>query len=181
MIEVPERVVKNYTEVEVSQENGISYSLKKEFIVLSQGINFYVYDIKDSLRTVDLNEVVIHAKRNMVEDEGYKITYNAARDLTNTSVTTADVLRKTPMISVDIQGTPSLKGSQNVKVLVNHREIAGLPVAQILEQIPPGDIEKVEVITSPGARYEAEGTSGIINIITRKKYISKVPVMPTWE
>jgi outer membrane cobalamin receptor len=130
-------------------------------------------DIEDITKAFNLNEIVVYGKTNIVEDNGYKITYNAGKDLKSNAVTTTDLLRKTPMISVDISGTPSIKGDQNIRILVNNREISGLLPAQIIEQIPSGDVEKIEVITSPGAKYDAEGTSGIINIITRKNIYFK--------
>jgi outer membrane cobalamin receptor len=170
---VPESILNIYTGFEIRLGNFQKCYLTRDNIDLSKDINCDSCDIEDITKAFNLNEIVVYGKTTIVEDNGYKITYNAGKDLKSNAVTTTDLLRKTPMISVDISGTPSIKGDQNIRILVNNREISGLLPAQIIEQIPSGDVEKIEVITSPGAKYDAEGTSGIINIITRKNIYFK--------
>lgn len=72
-------------------------------------------------------------KRNTVEDDGNKLIYNAYNDFTNASATTFDILRKAPMVTIDMDGAPAIRGNKNIKVLVNDREVSGLPSAQIIE------------------------------------------------
>ncbi|WP_196892673.1 TonB-dependent receptor domain-containing protein [Aureivirga marina] len=118
----------------------------------------------------NLGEVEIRAERTTVEVKLDKKIYNVGKDLTVKGGTASDVLDNIPSVTVDVDGTVNLRGSDNVRILINGRPsgLVGLSSTEALQQFPADAIERVEVITSPSARYDAEGTAGILNIILRR-------------
>ena len=118
-----------------------------------------------------LDEVEVRAERTQVEIRLDKKIYNVGQDITVKGGNVSDVLANIPSIDVDFEGNISLRGNSNVRILINGKPsgLVGLSGPQGLRSLPSESIEKVEVVTSPSARYSAEGTAGILNIILKKQ------------
>lgn len=125
----------------------------------------------DSLATDtvrELDEVVVMARRELIKSDGAKLTYDVEHDPSAGNSTVIEMLRKVPMVSVDGDDNIKVKGQSNFKIYLNGKPdpmLSGDPKA-VLKAMPASSIKKIEVITDPGAKYEAEGTGGILNIIT---------------
>lgn len=119
-----------------------------------------------------LNGITVTATRPLIEIKDDKIIYNVESDIDKDHASASEILRKVPMVTVDFNGQIKLRGSTGFKVLLNGRStsiIAHNP-AEALRAFPASIIKSIEVITTPSARYEGEGSAGIINIITRKQF-----------
>tara|TARA_R110000868_G_scaffold57476_7_gene177452 strand:+ start:11183 stop:13663 length:2481 start_codon:yes stop_codon:yes gene_type:complete len=151
------------------------YTIKIEFI------SFKSIELKQTLKestslgaislvedAAQLNEVVIRAEKSTVEIKLDKKVYNVGQDMLVKGGTVSDVLENVPSVSVDVEGNVSLRGSDNVRIFIDGRPSNALNMAEALRQIPADAIDKVEVITNPSARYDAEGGAGILNIILKK-------------
>lgn len=121
-----------------------------------------------------LAEVEVIAERSTVEVKLDKKIYNVGKDMTIRGGTASDVLDNVPSVTVDVDGVVSLRGNENVRILINGKPsgLIGINDTEALRQFPADAIKKVEVITSPSARYDAEGTAGILNIILRRDKIT---------
>lgn len=118
----------------------------------------------------DLIEVEIRAEKSSTQIMLDKKVFNVGQDLVNQGGTASDILDNVPSVTVDIEGAVSLRGNENVRILVDGKPsgLVGIGNTDGLKQIPSNMIDRIEVITNPSARYEAEGTVGIINIILKK-------------
>ena len=117
-----------------------------------------------------LKDVVVIAEKSTVEIKLDKRVYNVGKDMMVKGGTVSDVLDNVPSVTVDPDGTIALRGNENVRILIDGKPsgLAGINIADALKLLPADAVEKVEVITNPSARYDAEGSGGIINIVLRK-------------
>ncbi len=124
--------------------------------------------VKESERF--LEEVVVQAERTEMELTLDKKVYNIGKDLSNLGGSASDLLANLPSVEVDVDGNVSLRGSENVQILVDGKPsgLIGLSGTGGLQQLQGNLIERVEIVTNPSARYDAEGGAGIINIILKK-------------
>ncbi|MCR9286355.1 MAG: TonB-dependent receptor family protein [Bacteroidetes bacterium] len=118
-----------------------------------------------------LNEIEVRAEKSLMQISLDKKVFNVGKDLANRGGTAENILDNVPSIAVDIEGGVSLRGSGNVRILINGKPSGAVRNgnANGLRSIPANLIDRVEVITNPSARYEAEGMAGIINIVLKKE------------
>ena len=162
-------------EFDVAVAPGI-YDIKIEFIsfksteIKQKSIqqNLSLGQIALDEDAAQLNEVVIRSEKTTVEIKLDKKVYNVGSDLMVKGGTVSDVLDNIPSVSVDVEGNVSLRGNENVKILIDGKPSNAINIAEALRLIPADAIEKVEVITNPSARYDAEGGGGLLNIILKK-------------
>ena len=138
---------------------------------INQDVDFGVIKLEEDLQTLEAVDII--AEKTTVEIKLDKKIYNVGKDLTVRGGNVSDVLDNVPSVSVDLEGNVALRGNQNVRILINGKPsgLVGLNSTDALRQLPADAIEKVEIITSPSARYDAEGTAGILNIILRRSKI----------
>ena len=133
-------------------------------------------DIRIGKKATDLQAVTVTATRGLVENKIDKMVYNVEKDVTSLGGVATDVLKKVPMVSVDVDGNVDIMGNTNILFLINGRpsSIFGNNLADALQAIPASQIKSIEVITSPGAKYDAEGTGGIINIVLKDNKLNGI-------
>ncbi|WP_462264071.1 TonB-dependent receptor [Mucilaginibacter sp.] len=117
-----------------------------------------------------LKEVVVTARRSQIQLGTDKKVFSVDQSLVSQGGSATDLLANVPTVQVDVDGNVNLRGSNNVRILINGKPSAltGSSVTDILQSIPASSIENIEVITNPSSKYDAEGQSGIINIILKK-------------
>ena len=120
-----------------------------------------------------LNSVTVTAKTPLIENKVDKMVYNVEKDISSQGSVATDILKKIPQVSVDVDGNVELQGNANIRFLINGKPstIFGSSPSDALQNIPASQIQSIEIITSPGAKYDAEGTAGIINIILKKSQV----------
>jgi ferric enterobactin receptor len=138
---------------------------------LNGDLQFYkVGTVYLNVATKTLDEVQITAEKSQMEFALDKKIFNVGQDLNRVGGNAADVLDNIPSVTVDVDGNVQLRGSSNVRILVNGRPsgLTGISSTQALQNFPANMIDRVEIITNPSARYEAEGNAGVINIVLKK-------------
>ena len=118
-----------------------------------------------------LDEVIVMGRKPVIQSDGEKVTYNIAEDPSSGQKTVIEMLRKVPMVTVDAEDNIKVNGSSDFQIYLN-----GVPnpmlsqnASQVLKSLPASAVRKIEVVLEPGAKYDAEGTGGILNIVTETK------------
>ena len=122
----------------------------------------------DTLKGQTLDEVVVAQRRKLIKNDIDKLTYDVQHDKTAQTKTTLEILKKIPLVTVDGQENIRVQGSTSFKVYKNGHpdpSLSGQNLKDILKAIPASTIKRIEVITDPGAKYDAEGTTAILNIV----------------
>ncbi len=151
--------------------NAIDYKncIKNNIVVNNQNSVINFGDILLVNNPTLLNEVTITSQKQLIENKIDKMVYNTERDITSQGGVATDVLKKIPQVDVDVNGNVELQGNSNVLFLIDGKPSVsfGNNIADVLQSIPASQIKSIEIITNPGAKYDAEG-GGIINIILKK-------------
>ncbi len=168
-------ITNNKGEFDVAMLVG-TYDMKIEFISFktswyknqnyTESKNLGQFGLEEDF--TQLNQVEVRAEKSTVEIKLDKKVYNVGQDLLVKGGTVSDVLDNIPSVTVDVEGNVSLRGNENVRILVDGKPTNAINVNEALRLIPADAIDKVEVITNPSARYDAEGGAGILNIILKK-------------
>ncbi|KGO85573.1 TonB-dependent receptor [Flavobacterium rivuli WB 3.3-2 = DSM 21788] len=164
MFSVKKLPLKNYT-VEVQFMGYKSITANANLTEANKDLNLNTLSITEEATTLD--EVNIVKETSTIEQKIDRKVITLGRDLTTAGGTAAEIMNNIPSVNVDQDGKISLRGNQNVRVLVDGRP-TNIDPAQLLKQIPSSSIKKIELITNPSAKYNPEGMSGIINIILNK-------------
>lgn len=117
-----------------------------------------------------LKEVVVKSQKSQIQLSTDKKVFSVDQSLVSQGGSATDLLTNVPSVQVDVDGNVSLRGSSNVRILINGKPSAltGANLSDILQSIPASSIETIEVITNPSSKYDAEGESGIINIVLKR-------------
>ncbi len=147
---------------------GFVTATKKEISAEDGKVKIGIIELSEDSQT--LSEVIVRAEKSQTEFKLDKRVFNVGKDLSSSGVSALEVLNNVPSVNVDIEGQISLRGSNGVQILINGKpSVLANEGGNALGTITAEMIEKIEVITNPSAKYDAEGTSGIINIVIKKE------------
>lgn len=143
---------------------GYQKSTSPAFEISKENAVFKIPKYKMTDKNNEIEAVVIKAQRDMLQTNLDKTVFNVQSSINSAGQTAVEVLEEIPSVSVDVEGNVSLRGSENVTILVD-----GRATNLTLDQIPADMIESIEVITNPSARLEPDGMAGILNVVLKKK------------
>ena len=147
---------------------GFISKIISEFDLVNGKVDLGTIRLSSDAETLD--EVIVRAEKSQTEFKLDKRVFNVGKDLSSTGASALEVLNNVPSVNVNIEGEISLRGSSGVQVLINGKpSVLASEQGNALGTITADMIEKIEVITNPSAKYDAEGTSGIINIVIKKE------------
>ena len=139
-----------------------------DIVITNKDVDLKKIALKPDVKNLEEFEIV--EEKSLMELDLDKRVYNVDKDVTNQGADASEVLDNVPSVSVDVDGNVSLRGSENVRILINGKPsgMIGISTSEALKQLQGSQIEKIEVITNPSSRYDAEGEVGIINIVLKK-------------
>jgi outer membrane receptor protein involved in Fe transport len=151
----------------------IGYEVKyfSDIVISQQSADVKLGDIYISPQQATLSGVEVVAKKALISNNLDKKVITVDKTMALSGGTATDIMENVPSVSVDAEGNVSLRGNSNITLLIDGKPAsqAGISSSDILNQLPASAIESVEVITNPSVRYDPDGTSGIINIVLKKK------------
>lgn len=144
--------------------------IKKDRVAQNIGVIFL------SKNENTLKDVVVTSQTKLIDNRIDKIVFNAENDITSQGGVATDILKKIPQVSIDADGNVELAGNSGIRFLINGKPSTafGSNVADVLQSIPASQIKSIEVITNPGAKYDAQGLGGIINIILKQTKVNGI-------
>ena len=150
---------------------GMDAQTTPSFTVDAQHLRHDFSGLNVSGRAVQLEKFEVKSKQQAFLNTIDRKTYSVGKEIQSTTGSASDLLQNLPSVQVDIDGNVSLRGSENVMILINGRTstLMGKTRAEALQQLPADFIEKIEVITNPSAKFKPDGTAGIINITLKQK------------
>lgn len=146
---------------------AFSVSANAQKVTLSHADSLRIDSIE---RSYNMNEVVVQSQRKLISNQVDRVSYDVKADEESKTSTILQMLRKVPMVSVEADGTVKVNGSTNFVIFKNGKPNKTMQTnsKDVLAAIPASSIKKIEVITEPGAKYDAEGIGAILNIVTDK-------------
>ena len=147
---------------------GLDDKIVPNVNVVSGNLNLGTITMKSNTKV--LKELVVKGEKSQMELQLDKRVFNVGKDLSNIGSNASDILNNMPSVTVDVEGNVALRGSGNVRILIDGKQsgMVGMNPAEALRQIPGDLIESIEIITNPSSRYDAEGEVGILNIVMKK-------------
>lgn len=149
---------------------GYNLSVVSGVTINSNNLSVALEPIKLSSGNTTTDEIVVESEKSQIEFRPDKKVFNVGKNITNQGSSVIDLLKEIPSVTVDQDNNISLRGSEGVKIMIDGRPsgLEGTNRGDMLAQISATQVESIELITNPSAKYEAEGSSGIINIVMKK-------------
>lgn len=150
---------------------GYSVKILDSIKINPRSMELNLGTIKLDESSIELGNVVVTGEKEMIINNLDKKVINVEKDLTTTGGTAVDVVQNIPSVSIDADGNVSFRGNKNLTILIDGKpsELVGMGSGDILSNIPSSSIESIELVTNPSARYDPDGTAGILNIILKKR------------
>ncbi len=160
------RALKSGTTYTLAVDNLGRQSIRREVTLSGNPIDLGDISLEDDLQALESSKVV--SARKLIKMDVDKVTYDVAEDVDAKASTVLEMLRKVPMVTVDGQDNITVNGSSSFKVYVDGKpnEMLSANPSKVFKAMPASSVKNIEVITNPGAKYDAEGTGGVLNIIT---------------